>query len=257
MLDGPAPASALTGAAMGTTAKPVTKVAAVVGAGPGLGTALAWRFAREGYTVGLFARSEEPLRHVQHRVQEAGGCASLYPTDATDAGAVRESFARLREEHGAPEVCIYNAGLFRMAGFLETSPEDFDTSWRINCLGGVLCAREVLPAMLEQGRGTLLFTGATASLRGGARSAGFATGKFGLRALAQSLAREFGPRGIHVAHVIIDGVIDTARSRARGALERAELLSPDAIAETYWQLHRQDPSAWTQELDVRPAPEKF
>ncbi|WP_164011485.1 SDR family NAD(P)-dependent oxidoreductase [Pyxidicoccus trucidator] len=243
---------------MGTTAKSATKVAAVVGAGPGLGAALAWRFAREGYTVGLFARSEDSLRKVQQMVHEAGGSASLYPTDATDAGAVSESFARLREEHGAPDVCIYNAGLFRMAGFLETSPEDFDTSWRINCLGGVLCARAVLPAMVERGRGTLLFTGATASLRGGPRSAAFATGKFGLRALAQSLAREFGPRGIHVAHVVIDGVIDTTRTHARGALRQpAELLSPDALAETYWQLHRQDPSAWTQELDVRPAPEKF
>ena len=235
-----------------------TKVAAVVGAGPGLGAALAFRFAREGYTVGLFARREETLRQGRDMVHEAGGHAAAYLTDATDAGSVRESFARLRAEHGAPEVCIYNAGLFRMAGFLETSPEDFDASWRINCLGAALCAREVLPAMLEQGHGTLLFTGATASLRGGPRSASFAAGKFGLRALAQSLAREFGPRGIHVAHVIIDGVIDTARARPRGGgAQAAQQLSPDAIAETYWQLHRQDPSAWTQELDVRPAPEKF
>ncbi|WP_164001204.1 SDR family NAD(P)-dependent oxidoreductase [Pyxidicoccus caerfyrddinensis] len=242
---------------MTTTAKSATKVAAVVGAGPGLGTALAWRFAREGYTVGLFARSEGTLRQVQHAVQQAGGLASSYPTDATDADAVKASFARLREEHGAPEVCVYNAGVFHMAGFLETAPEDFEASWRINCLGGVLCAREVLPAMLEAGHGTLLFTGATASLRGGARSASFAAGKFGLRALAQSLAREFGPRGIHVAHVVIDGIIDTDRSHARGGPKPAHRLSPDAIAETYWQLHRQDASAWTQELDVRPAPEKF
>lgn len=236
----------------------MTKVAAVVGAGPGLGAALARRFAREGYTVGLFARGEASLRAVQQEVQEAGGRAAPYAVDATDAGAVRDAFARLRAEHGAPEVCIYNAGLFRMAGFLETSPEDFDTSWRINCLGGVLCAREVLPGMLERGRGTLLFTGATASLRGGPRSSSFAAGKFGLRAVAQSLAREFGPRGIHVAHVVIDGVIDTARVRAlMGAPGDAQRLSPDALAETYWQLHQQPPSAWTQELDVRPAQEKF
>jgi NAD(P)-dependent dehydrogenase (short-subunit alcohol dehydrogenase family) len=243
---------------MGTMKNPAPRVAAVVGAGPGLGAALAWRFAREGYTVGLFARGEPALRQVQHMVHEAGGHASVYPTDATDAAAVRESFARLREEHGAPEVCIYNAGVFRMAGFLETAPEDFDTSWRINCLGGVLCAREVLPAMLEEGRGTLLFTGATASLRGGPRSAAFATGKSGLRALAQSLAREFGPRGIHVAHVVIDGVIDSSPAHPRDTLRPPpDRLSPDALAETYWQLHRQPPSAWTHELDVRPAPEKF
>jgi NAD(P)-dependent dehydrogenase (short-subunit alcohol dehydrogenase family) len=235
-----------------------TKVAAVVGAGPGLGAALARRFAREGYTVGLLARGEASLRAVHQEVQEAGGRAAPYAVDATDAGAVRDAFARLRAEHGAPEVCIYNAGHFRMAGFLETSPEDFDTSWRINCLGGVLCAREVLPGMLERGRGTLLFTGATASLRGGPRSSSFAAGKFGLRALAQSLAREFGPRGIHVAHVVIDGVIDTARTRTlMGAPADAQRLSPDALAETYWQLHQQHPSAWTQELDVRPAQEKF
>jgi NAD(P)-dependent dehydrogenase (short-subunit alcohol dehydrogenase family) len=234
------------------------KVAAVVGAGPGLGAALAWRFAREGYTVGLFARSEETLAGVRNMVHEAGGRAASYATDATDAGAVRESFARLRAEHGAPEVCIYNAGSFRMAGFLETPPEDFEAAWRINCLGGVLCAREVLPDMLERGHGTLLFTGATASLRGGPRSSSFAAGKFGLRALAQSLAREFGPRGIHVAHVVIDGVIDTARVQDAGSGQRpADRLSPDSIAETYWQLHRQHPTAWTQELDVRPAPEKF
>ncbi|MFP2927376.1 SDR family NAD(P)-dependent oxidoreductase [Pyxidicoccus sp. 3LG] len=243
---------------MSVNAKSETKVAAVVGAGPGLGAALAGRFAREGYTVGLFARSEESLREVQRAVQDAGGRAAVYATDATEAGSVHASFERLRQEHGAPEVCIYNAGTFRMAGFLETSPEDFDTSYRINCLGGVLCAREVLPAMLERGRGTLLFTGATASLRGGPRSASFAAGKFGLRAVAQSLAREFGPRGIHVAHVVIDGVIDTARTRAYApGLKPSERLSPDAIAETYWQLHRQDASAWTQELDLRPAPEKF
>jgi NAD(P)-dependent dehydrogenase (short-subunit alcohol dehydrogenase family) len=147
-------------------------------------------------------------------------------------------------------VCIYNAGAYTLGGILELTPEQLESSWRIGCLGGLLMAQQVLPAMLERGRGTLLFTGATASLRGSARFAGLAVGKFGLRALAQSMAREFGPRGIHVAHVIIDGMIGTGSgSPAR--------LSPDAIAETYWQLHRQDPTAWTQEMDLRPAPEKF
>jgi NAD(P)-dependent dehydrogenase (short-subunit alcohol dehydrogenase family) len=128
----------------------------------------------------------------------------------------------------------------------------------VNCLGGFLCAREVLPAMLESGRGTLLFSGATASLRGGARFSGLAVGKFGLRALAQSVAREFGPRGIHAAHVIIDGQIDTARVRSMmPGRDAASMLAPDAIAESYWQLHVQHPSAWTQELDLRPASEKF
>jgi len=137
-------------------------------------------------------------------------------------------------------------------------PERFESAWRANCLGGFLAAREVLPAMLERGSGTILMTGATAALRGGARFAGLAVGKFGLRALAQSMAREFGPRGIHVAHFVIDGQIATP-----GALEgqpgRGEetFLAPAAIAETYWQVHRQDPSAWSLEVDLRPHVEKF
>jgi NAD(P)-dependent dehydrogenase (short-subunit alcohol dehydrogenase family) len=225
------------------------KVAAVIGVGPGLGAALARRFAREGYAVGLFARSESSLLPVRQEIEKSGGRASLYPADATDEASLGAAFTRLRAELGAPEVCIYNASAFTMAGLLELTPERFESAWRVSCLGGFLMAREAVPAMLERGRGTLLFTGATAALRGGARFAGFAVGKFGQRALAQSLAREFGPKGIHVAHVVIDGVIGTGRDATK--------LDPEAIAETYWQLHRQDPSAWTQELDLRPATEKF
>ncbi len=225
------------------------KVAAVIGVGPGLGASLARRFAREGYAVGLFARSESSLRPVQQEIEKAGGRAGLYPADATDAASLGAAFTRLRAELGAPEVCIYNASTFTMAGLLELTPERFESAWKVGCLGGFLLAREAVPAMLERGRGTLLFTGATASLRSGARFAGFAVGKFGLRALAQSLARELGPKGIHVAHVVIDGVIGKSRD--------ATTLDPDAIAETYWQLHLQDPSTWTQELDLRPATEKF
>ncbi|HYO53931.1 SDR family NAD(P)-dependent oxidoreductase [Archangium sp.] len=227
-----------------------SKVAAVVGVGPGLGAALARRFAREGYAVGLLARSESNLHPVRQELEKAGGRAGIYTADAADAASLGSAFARLRTELGAPEVCIYNAGSYKVAGVLELTPEQLESSWRIGCLGGFLMAREAVPAMLERGRGTLLFTGATASLRGTARFAAFAVSKFGLRALAQSLARELGPRGIHVAHVVIDGMIDTGSGTATK-------LSPDAIAETYWQLHRQDASAWTQELDLRPATEKF
>jgi NAD(P)-dependent dehydrogenase (short-subunit alcohol dehydrogenase family) len=235
------------------------KIAAVVGAGPGLGAALARRFAREGYAVGLLARSESSLRPIQQEIERTGGRAGVYPADATDEGSLKSAFARLRQElGGGPEVCIYNAGAYAVAGVLELTPEQFESAWRIGCLGGFHTAREVVPAMLERGRGTLLFTGATASLRGSARFSAFAVGKFGLRALAQSLARELGPRGIHVAHVVIDGMIDTARVRGMApGREASTMLSPDALAETYWQLHRQEPSAWTQELDVRPATEKF
>jgi NAD(P)-dependent dehydrogenase (short-subunit alcohol dehydrogenase family) len=235
-----------------------SKTVAVVGAGPGLGAALARRFAREGYAVGLFARSESSLLPVRQEVEKAGGRAGLYLADVANEAALKSAFARMRTELGAPEVCIYNAGTYVKAGLLELTPEQFESAWRIDCMGGFLTAREVVPAMLERGRGTLLFTGATASVRGSARFAAFAVGKFGLRALAQSLAREFGPKGIHVAHVVIDGMIDAQRVRSMvPGGEAATMLSPDAIAETYWQLHSQDASAWTQELDVRPAAEKF
>lgn len=235
-----------------------TQIAAVFGVGPGLGAAVARRFAREGHTVALLARGEAGLREVQAEIQQQGGRAEVFPADAGSADSVAAAFARIRAELGPPEVLVYNAGAFAMGGILELEPAVFESAWRINCLGGFLCAREVLPAMLERGRGTLLFSGATASLRGGARFAGLAVGKFGLRALAQSLAREVGPRGIHVAHVVIDGQIDTPRVRGMApGRERATMLSPEDLAEQYWQLHRQPPSVWTQELDVRPATEKF
>jgi len=145
-----------------------------------------------------------------------------------------------------------------MGGILELSPEQFDDCFRANCSGAFYGAQQVLPAMVERGRGTIILTGATAALRGSARFAALATGKFGLRALAQSMAREFGPQGIHVAHVVIDGQINTPRLReAQPDRDESTTLSPESIAETYWQLHAQDPTAWTLELDLRPAPESF
>jgi NAD(P)-dependent dehydrogenase (short-subunit alcohol dehydrogenase family) len=145
-----------------------------------------------------------------------------------------------------------------MAGILELTPEQFESSWKVNCFGAFLAVQQVLPAMVERSRGTILLTGATAAVRGSAKFAALAVGKFGLRALAQSLAREFGSQGIHVAHIIIDGMINTPRVRAM-ASEREEhtLVSPEAIAQTYWQLYQQDATAWTLELDLRPAVEKF
>ena len=153
---------------------------------------------------------------------------------------------------------MYNAGAFEMGGVLEVPPGRFDECFRANCAGAFYAARQVLPALVEAGRGTIVLTGASASLRGKARFSALAVGKFGLRALAQSMAREFGPQGVHVAHVVIDGQINTPRMRAMSP-EREEhtMLSPDAIAETYWQLHTQDPRAWTLELDLRPSVESF
>ena len=234
------------------------RVAAVLGVGPGLGSAAARRFAREGFAVALLARGQDKLDHAKAQLDKLGGTSLTVATDAADPASVRAAFATIGRELGPPEVLIYNAGAYQMGGILEVTPEQFAACWQANCMGGFLAAQQVLPAMLERGGGTLLFSGATASLRGSARFSCLAVGKFGLRALAQSLAREFGPRGIHVAHIIIDGQIDTPRLRAAVPdRDPATLLSPDAIAETYWQLYQQDRSAWTQELDLRPATEKF
>ena len=234
------------------------KVAAVLGVGPGLGAAVAQRFAREGFTVGLMARGEESLAAAREEVEGSGGTALAVTADATDAASVASAFDRVLEELGAPEVFVYNAGAFQMGGILELSPEQFDDCFRANCSGAFYGAQQVLPAMVERGRGTVILTGATAALRGSTRFAALATGKFGLRALAQSMAREFGSQGIHVAHVIIDGQINTPRLReAQPDREESTTLSPEAIAETYWQLHTQDPTAWTLELDLRPALESF
>jgi NAD(P)-dependent dehydrogenase (short-subunit alcohol dehydrogenase family) len=234
------------------------KVAAVLGVGPGLGATVARRFARESFAVGLMARGEESLAAAREEVEALGGTALAVTADATDAASVASSFDRVREELGEPEVFVYNAGAFQMGGILELSPEQFDDCFRANCSGAFYGAQQVLPAMVERERGTIILTGATAALRGSARFAALATGKFGLRALAQSMAREFGPQGIHVAHVIIDGQINTPRLReAQPDREESTTLSPESIAETYWQLHAQGPSAWTLELDLRPAPESF
>ena len=234
------------------------RVAAVLGVGPGLGASVARRFASEGFAVALMARGEESVAGAWEEIEELGGTALPVSTDATDPSSVESAFGRVREELGDPEVFVYNAGAFQMGGILEIEPDKFDECFRANCAGAFYAARQVLPAMVEAGRGTVLLTGATASLRGSARFSALAVGKFGLRALAQSMAREFWPQGVHVAHVIIDGQINTPRVRERYSdREEHTMLSPDAIAETYWQLHYQDPTASTLELDLRPAVERF
>ncbi len=234
------------------------KVAAVLGVGPGLGAAIARRFAGEGYAVALMARRAESVAAVREEIEASGGEALPVSTDATDSGSVAASFERVRNDLGDPEVFVYNAGAFQMGGVLEVSPAQFDECFRANCAGAFYAAREVLPAMVEAGHGTILLTGASAALRGKARFSALAVGKFGLRALAQSMAREFGPQGIHVAHVIIDGQINTPSIQEMSPdREEHTLLSPDAIAETYWLLHSQDRTTWTLELDLRPAVESF
>jgi NAD(P)-dependent dehydrogenase (short-subunit alcohol dehydrogenase family) len=204
------------------------------------------------------ARSEESVAGAREEIEGQGGTTLPVTADATDHGSVAAAFERVRDELGDPEVLVYNAGAFQMGSILELEPEKFDECFKANCAGAFYAAQQVLPAMVEGGRGTVLLTGATAALRGSARFAALAVGKFGLRALAQSMAREFGPQGVHVAHVIIDGQIHTPRVREMYPdREEHTMLSPDAIAESYWQLHSQDPTAWTLELDLRPSVESF
>ena len=229
-----------------------------MGVGPGLGASVSRRFAREDFAVALMARRKESVAGVREEIEGRGGTALPVTADAMDPGSVQAAFERVRAELGDPEILVYNAGDFQVGGILEVSPERFDECFRANCAGAFYAAREVLPAMVERERGTILLTGATAALRGSARFAALAVGKFGLRALAQSMAREFGPQGVHVAHVIIDGQISTPRVRGMYPdREEHTMLSPGAIAQTYWQLHSQDPTAWTLELDLRPSVESF
>lgn len=234
------------------------KTAAILGGGSGLGASVARRFSREGYSIALMARREESMAGVESEIREGGGRAISIPTDATDPASVGSAFDKIKSELGDPEVFVYNAGAFEVGGILDLSPEKFDECFRANCAGAFYAARQVLPAMVEKGSGTVLLTGATAALRGSARFAALAVGKFGLRALSQSMAREFGPKGIHVAHVVIDGQIDTERLREISPeREPHTMLSPDAIADEYWKLHTQSPTTWTLELDLRPSVESF
>lgn len=223
------------------------QIAVVVGAGPGLGNALVRRFAEAGMTVAAVSRRGRPPEMTEHR-----GLVRGYACDATMGAQVTAVFARVTAELGIPDLVVYNVGTWDRAGILDISDELFEQAWRTGCFGGFLVGREAVRTMLPRERGTIIFSGATGSIRGGAGFAAFAVPKFGLRALAQSMAREFGPRGLHVAHVIIDGMIGQ-----EGDAESDSVLAPAAIAEAYFQLYRQRRSAWTHEIDLRPVGEKF
>ena len=232
-----------------------------VGASQGLGAASARRFARAGLHVVVAGRTEEKVRLVADEICTAGGSAEAVVGDAAnEADAIR--FVETASAKGPLSLVLQNSGSNRRDAFTELAVSDFEAIWREHCLAGFLVGRESARRMLTRNRGTILFTGATGSLRGSAKFAAFAAAKAGLRAVAQSMARELGPRGIHVAHLIIDGSIAGARLKARMPdIEKERgpdgLLSLDAIAETYWQLHLQHRSAWTFEQDLRPWSEKF
>jgi len=233
------------------------QVAVVAGVGPGLGASLCRTLAGAGYRVAGLARDTAYGEQLAKEMKAAGGRFLPLACDITDARALDESVTHIQKELGPVSVYVHHASQFVMNPFLEIAPAEFESLWRVTFLGAVLGAQRVLPAMVKQQRGTLLFTGATAALRGGSKFAAFASAKFALRGLAQSLAREFGPQGIHVAHVVIDGIIWTERTRQFPGVTEDTCLHPDAIAQAYLQLIQQDPSAWTQELDLRPSVEKF
>jgi len=229
-----------------------------VGAGPGLGASLAKRFAKGGYKVALVSRSDKHLIPIQKEIASRGGHALAVTGDASDAKSLRAAFATIREKLGNPEVLLYNVSGFSRGGLLDIKIEDFETSWKTTVQGALIAAQEVLPAQVKAGKGTIIYTGATASVRSNAKFAGFAVPKHGLRALSKSAAKEFGPQGVHIAHVIVDGVIGIPNTAyqmpTRG---RETYLDCDQLADQYWYLHTQPRSCWTQELDTRPHVESW
>src|SRR5260221_2897868 len=234
-----------------------SKVALVVGAGEATGGAIARRFAREGYAACVTRRTGDKLAPLVAQIEAAGGGARAFGSDARREEQVTELVQTIERELGPIEVCVFNVGGNVRFPIRETTSRVYTKVWEMAALAGFLVGREVAKVMVPRRRGTMIFTGATASLRGGKGVAAFSGAKHALRALAQSMARELGPEGIHVAHVVVDGAIDTPFIREnfpeRYALkEQAGILDPEAIAENYWQLHRQPRSAWTHELDLRP-----
>jgi NAD(P)-dependent dehydrogenase (short-subunit alcohol dehydrogenase family) len=249
-----------TGNTASNSTHPVTWVVGV-GASAGLGAALGRRFAKEGLTVALTGRNIDRIRSIAAEITKNGGRAHALPGDVSSADDVKRLTAEV-QALGHLRVAIFNAGNAVRGTPLEITPEQFESTWRGSTYAGFLFARATLPLLLAEGRGTLLFTGATASVRGRGPFVAFAAAKAGLRSLAQSVAREYGPRGVHVAHIVIDGGIDAERLKSVAPQRAAEagvdgLLDPDAIAETYWQLHQQHRSAWTHEVDLRPYKESF
>jgi NAD(P)-dependent dehydrogenase (short-subunit alcohol dehydrogenase family) len=230
----------------------LAETALIVGTGGGLSAALARLFAKEGMALALAARQPEKLATL---CAETG--AKAYACDASDGTAVETLFKSVTEEIGPPDLVVYNPSYRTRGPIIELDPEEVRKTLTVTCFGGFLVAQQAARVMLKAGHGSILFTGASASIKGYAKSAPFAMGKFGLRGLAQSLARELAPQNIHVAHFVIDGGIrqpGDPRGNERGP---DGLLEPDAIAATYLHIHRQQRSAWTAEVELRPWVESY
>ena len=227
------------------------KTALIVGAGPGLSASLARRFAAEGMQVALAARNVEKIAALR---SESG--AQVFPCDASDPVQVQRLFAQVDAKIGSPDVVVYNASARSRGPFIDLDPTEVERAIAVSAFGGFLVAQQAVRRMLPKASGAVLFTGASASVKGYAQSAAFAMGKFALRGLAQSMARELAPLGIHVAHFVIDGAIRNP-GRTEAPEKPGSMLDPDAIAETYLHVLRQPRSAWTWEVELRPWVERF
>lgn len=230
----------------------VSRTAVVAGVGPGLGAALVRKFAREGCRVAMFSRSRDYLEQLVAENRDSNLLA--VPTDISDHAQVERGFAEVREQFGPIDILINHASASAWSGISELTAEKFERAWRVTTFGAFLCCLEAARDMIESKSGAILFTGATSSIRGRKGALDFSSAKFALRGLADSLARELWPQNIHVAHIIIDGII--GRAEKENATQEP-MLDPDAIAETYWNLIEQERSAWTFELELRPSGEDF
>ena len=234
------------------------EVAIIGGVGPGTGGALARAFAKQDYAVGLLSRRAESSAPIAEEIRARGGKALVVPCDVTDRQSVQTAVGEIRNKLGAITALAHNASGYGRGRFLEMDPEQVRGSFDANVMGAVYLAQAVIPDMLNAGHGFISLTGATAALRGRAGFAPLAIGKAGLRMLGQALAREFHPQGIHVVHIIVDGQIDTPWLRSREPDRRREtMIPPDAIAATVIQCLKQPRTAWSQEIDIRPAVESF
>jgi len=241
-------------------------VVLLVGAGDAIGAAVARRFAKGGYKVCIARREAAKSQGVVDELTAEGHDIRAFSVDARQEAEVQSLFARVEETVGPIEVCLFNAGSNVNKPILETTEKLFFKAWELACYAGFLVGREAARYMLERGHGTLLFTGATASIRGGKGFAAFSSAKFGLRAVAQSMARELGPKNIHVVHLLIDAGVDSeaihARMKAASGIDASQippdsLTKTSSIAEAYWFAHHQSKDGWTHELDLRPAVEKW
>jgi NAD(P)-dependent dehydrogenase (short-subunit alcohol dehydrogenase family) len=234
----------------------MTKTAVIAGVGPGLGASVAERFATEGWAVALLARSEGYISALAERLTgETDGEALALPTDLADPVTIDHSFERIRETYGSIDALVNHASATSWTGLLDQDPDAFRRALAVGPEAALHCSQAAVPDMLDGDGGTVIFTGATTSVRGREGAVGFSAAKFACRGLAESMARELGPEGVHVAHVVIDGMIRPPDADPESVGD--ESIDPDAIADSYWTLVQQDRSAWTLELDLRPHVEEF